>query len=255
MHKYGKNVHFHSNAYLETLLTQLCQPQTLQPQVQKLVEELFFRLGAYALSKELSTKKIRTATRMTAVHKNKFLEATIFDQRQKAVSVSLARAGIPSSQVIYNLLNQVLNPKNVRQDHIWAARLTSDQNTVTGTELGATKIGGKATDSVVFIPDPMGATGGTVVTAVDLYKKKFGGKQAKYVALHLIVTPEYIRKVQLEHPHVHIYAIRLDRGLSPAWVLKTPPGTHWDKEQGLNENQYIVPGAGGLGEILNNSFV
>ena len=32
-------------------------------------------------------------------------------------------------------------------------------------------------------------------------------------------------------------------------------GTFWDKEKGLNEYQYIVPGAGGLGEILNNAFV
>ena len=26
-------------------------------------------------------------------------------------------------------------------------------------------------------------------------------------------------------------------------------------EKGLNQNQYIIPGAGGVGELLNNSFV
>ena len=33
------------------------------------------------------------------------------------------------------------------------------------------------------------------------------------------------------------------------------PGERWEEETGLNERQYIVPGAGGLGEIINNSFV
>ena len=46
-----------------------------------------------------------------------------------------------------------------------------------------------------------------------------------------------------------------DRGLSPEDVLATTPGECWGDERGLNERQYIVPGAGGLGEVINNSFV
>jgi uracil phosphoribosyltransferase len=38
-------------------------------------------------------------------------------------------------------------------------------------------------------------------------------------------------------------------------VLRTEPGTHWDEERGLNDIQYIVPGAGGVGEILNNAWL
>ena len=38
-------------------------------------------------------------------------------------------------------------------------------------------------------------------------------------------------------------------------VLQTVPGTYWDRERGLTDHQYIVPGGGGLGEVLNNSFV
>jgi uracil phosphoribosyltransferase len=37
--------------------------------------------------------------------------------------------------------------------------------------------------------------------------------------------------------------------------LANIPGTFWDEERGLNEKQYIVPGGGGFGEIMNNSFV
>ena len=54
---------------------------------------------------------------------------------------------------------------------------------------------------------------------------------------------------------VLVYALRLDRGLSPPDVLQTVPGTRWSDERGLTDHHYIVPGGGGLGEIINNSFV
>jgi uracil phosphoribosyltransferase len=69
------------------------------------------------------------------------------------------------------------------------------------------------------------------------------------------VTPEYLRNVLAAHPEVRIYALRLDRGLSPPDVLATVPGTRWAEERGLDDHQYIVPGAGGVGEIMNNAFV
>jgi hypothetical protein len=44
--------------------------------------------------------------------------------------------------------------------------------------------------------------------------------------------------------------------MAPTFILLTEtPGKFWEKEVGLNENQYIVPGGGGLGEVMNNSFV
>ena len=73
--------------------------------------------------------------------------------------------------------------------------------------------------------------------------------------MHLIVTPEYIKRIKKDHPDVKIFALRLDRGLSEDSVLASIPGHLWDKERGLTDNHYIVPGAGGVGEILNNSFV
>jgi uracil phosphoribosyltransferase len=32
------------------------------------------------------------------------------------------------------------------------------------------------------------------------------------------------------------------------------PGVEWERERGLNEQSYIVPGAGGMGEVLNNAW-
>ena len=57
------------------------------------------------------------------------------------------------------------------------------------------------------------------------------------------------------HPDLVLYAIRLDRGMSDPEIFSSKLGEHRKEERGLNERQYIVPGAGGLGEILNNSYV
>jgi hypothetical protein len=47
----------------------------------------------------------------------------------------------------------------------------------------------------------------------------------------------------------------VDRGLSPSEVLNCEPGERWSEERGLNDKQYIVPGGGGFGEIMNNSWI
>jgi uracil phosphoribosyltransferase len=69
-----------------------------------------------------------------------------------------------------------------------------------------------------------------------------------------VVTPEYLKKMTQNCPNMHIFALRLDRGLSSSSVLEEIPGKNWPEERGLNEHQYIIPGLGGLGEMLNNSY-
>ena len=108
---------------------------------------------------------------------------------------------------------------------------------------------------LVLFPDPMGATGGSMSLAMSHYRTKLDGEPAAMIAMNLIVTPEYIRRIVQDHPSARVYAFRLDRALSPTEVLATLPGTHPEQERGLNEHQYIVPGAGGLGELLNNAWV
>jgi uracil phosphoribosyltransferase len=101
----------------------------------------------------------------------------------------------------------------------------------------------------------MGATGSSLATAIKTYKEKVAGKARRYICLHLIVTPEYLKRMKDEHPDAVVYAIRLDRGLSAPEVFDTIPGTHWEMERGLDDHQYIVPGGGGFGEIMNNAYV
>jgi uracil phosphoribosyltransferase len=254
-HHYGKQVHILQDTHLSSLLARLCHPQTHQPTINELVNFLYTNLINTVLNNEFPSKKISAPTRMTQKHKDQQLIATVLDTSQRVVCVNLARAGTYPSHICYNTLNYILNPEFIRQDHVIAARMTDDQHRVTGTTLSGSKIGGDVDDSIVLFPDPMGATGGTLVSAVDFYKKNVKGQARKYIALHLIITPEYVKRLQKAHPDLIIYAVRLDRGLSPADVLKETPGKRWNEEKGLDENDYIVPGGGGFGEILNNSYV
>jgi uracil phosphoribosyltransferase len=170
------------------------------------------------------------------------------------VICAVIRAGILPSQTCYETACEVLPPENVRVDFLNMSRVVDDRHQVTGVRLDGSKIGGAVEDAIVMIPDPMGATGGTVCRAVDVYRS-LGGAPRRIVALHLMVTPEAVQRVLASHPDVVVYAGRFDRGLSPDHVLLTPPGTHPDLERGLNDVQYIVPGAGGMGELLTNSWV
>ena len=95
----------------------------------------------------------------------------------------------------------------------------------------------------------------SITTSFSYFKANFGESPAQLATLNLIITPEFIKRIANDHPEVHMYAFRLDRGMSPPDVLDTIPGTRWDEESGLTSTHYIVPGGGGLGEIMNNAYV
>ena len=79
----------------------------------------------------------------------------------------------------------------------------------------------------VFVVDPMLATGGSAVAAIDFIKAR-GGK--KIIFLCLIAAPEGIEVLQNAHPDVDIFVAA--------------------KDSHLNENKYIVPGLGDAGDRL-----
>lgn len=80
---------------------------------------------------------------------------------------------------------------------------------------------------MVIITEPMLATGGSIIAAVDLLKKR-GVKNIKIMCL--VVAEPGIKAVEAVHPDVHIYTVG------------------YDKE--LNENGYITPGLGDAGDRL-----
>ena len=93
-----------------------------------------------------------------------------------------------------------------------------------------------------------------MIEALRHFRDHVAGTPTKIIHAHLIMTPEYIRALHGVFPEVIVYAIRLDRGTSPEDVLSTVPGSD-PRETGLDGKQYIVPGGGGFGEILNNAEI
>jgi len=80
---------------------------------------------------------------------------------------------------------------------------------------------------VVFVVDPMLATGGSAVAAID-FLKKHGCKQI--VMMNIIGCPEGIKRVTEAHPDVDIYMAACD--------------------EKLNDHAYIVPGLGDAGDRI-----
>lgn len=79
----------------------------------------------------------------------------------------------------------------------------------------------------VILVDPMLATGGSAIYAID-YLKREGVKNITFMCL--ISAPEGIAKVQEAHPDVNIYTAKID--------------------EKLNEKCYIIPGLGDCGDRI-----
>jgi uracil phosphoribosyltransferase len=254
-HLYGERVHLLSTPYAMSVLTRACSPKAVQPEVNHLVSTLYGHMLGNVASTILRQHRVDSPTRMSEfTDKGKYIGSCI-DRGQRIVVVDIARAGILPSHCFYEGLHHIVDAENIRQDHVVASRTTNEAGQVTGVTLDGSKIGGTIENAAVIFPDPMAATGSSLAGVIEHYENAVEGSPAVMAAVHLIVTPEYIRRMTTRFPNLHIFAIRLDRGLSSEEVLNTTPGTHLDQEIGLNDTQYIVPGAGGVGEVLNNAWI
>lgn len=247
-HLYTPNIKIFDHPFLESLLAKASTESCEQPHFTSLIKMIYTHMYGLIFS-ELEKESTSVLTRMNAsLSYNKIKE-------NKAIVVDMARAGMVPAQILYEMLHTIYPYQNLRQDHIYISRTTNESEEVTGANIANAKIGGGIEDTYVFIPDPMGATGSSICNVISDYKNSVQGNAKKYICIHLIITPEYIKKINAIHPDAQVYALRLDRGLSSPKALAALPGEFSDEEKGLNEKHYIVPGAGGVGELLNNSFV
>ena len=253
-HKYGENYKILNDTFMTSHLANLSKEKCQQPIINYIISDLYQYMIKEVINNEFPTKEDLVRTRMANLTDKGFWKGNIIDTETRALVVDIARAGTLPSEICFKLLNQTLNPELIRQDHIYMARKTNETGQVIGVDWSGSKIGGDKQDAIVIIPDPMGATGGSISSAIEHYKNKIEGKAVKFISMHLIVTPEYIARMKKDHPEVKVYAIRLDRGMSSQKALEALPGEYQEEESGLNETQYIVPGAGGLGELMNNSY-
>ncbi|MBT5738199.1 MAG: uracil phosphoribosyltransferase [Planctomycetes bacterium] len=253
-HEYGEAVRILADPYSMSLLTEMCTPGTGQPRFNDLLDILYRILLQRAIAHELPRSLIECDTNMKQYTPLGVFRGQVIDRATRAVTVNVARAGTVPSHICQQVLHQVLDPQGVRQDHVIMERTVDDSGAVTGAALHGSKIGGDVDGRYLFFADPMGATGSSLLQVIQHYRENVGGTPERIVAAHLIVTPEYIRRMTAEVPGIKIWTLRLDRGASPDEVLGMIPGRD-SRESGLNEVDYIVPGAGGVGEIINNSWI
>jgi uracil phosphoribosyltransferase len=253
-HNYGQNIHILTDPTSLGQLADLCKAETIQPAINNLVRELYQFLVRNIVMREFPIEDVIVKTRMAEISNFGTWQGYVTKKKVKTVTVNIMRAGALPSQISFDFFNRILDPKFVRQDHVIMSRTVNDQDQVVGAELCGSKIGGDVDDAMLLFPDPMGATGSSISKIISFYKKNISGTPQGIIAAHLIVTPEYLRRMKKDHPDVKVYALRLDRGASESHVLENKPGSMWDLESGLTDKQYIVPGGGGFGEIINNSF-
>ena len=254
-HRYGDRVHILSDPFGLTQLARLCSPEVGQPQFNRLIEILYQRMLVAVMNAEFPRRQATYHSRMKEYTRRGVFRGEVIDPETEVVSVDIARAGILPSQVCYTYLNELMNPARIRQDHLIMSRVTNPSDEVVGAKVSGEKIGGPVDGRIVLFPDPMGATGSSLSTAISYYKETFGGDPLRLITLNLIFTPEFVRRMKDDHPDVTMYALRLDRGMSPDEVLDTVPGERWEEESGLDDKHYIVPGGGGFGELMNNAWI
>jgi uracil phosphoribosyltransferase len=254
-HLYGDNVHISDSAWLRSLLARIGSPETPVQEIPDLVRAAYRHMIPEILGREFPIVQGRAVTRMAATEPKGYYSGPLLGSDTKLAIVAVIRAGILPAMTCYEEANRVLPIANVRLDFMNMSRTTDEEGRVTGVQFDGSKIGGPVNDTIVLIADPMGATGGTIARTIEIYQNLDGGPPPKIIAAHMMVTPEAVQRLTASHPDLRIYAGRFDRGMSSDEVLATIPGTHKDRERGLNATHYIVPGAGGIGELLTNSWV
>jgi uracil phosphoribosyltransferase len=195
-HGYGEQVHILNDPYLLTLSAQLSDPATGQPQFNEIVVAMYRALFRETANHFLRSKHRRQKTRLHADHPQAVIEAPLIDPNQKVVLVDLTRAGIVPAMVGLDFYSRLLAPSGVRVDHIYIGRTVDPQTqVVTGASIVGSKIGGSLDDAVMVIPDPMCATGASVLQTLAHYRARKCGKPRAIVCLHLICAPEGIRAI------------------------------------------------------------
>ena len=174
-----------------------------------LVEEVAM-LMTYEALRDLSMTRITVKTPVATA------EEPVLTGKKPAV-VPILRAGLGMTDGILRLIPAA------KVGHIGLYR---DEETHEPHEYYS-KLPAGIEDRLVIVPDPMLATGGSAIQAVDFLKSK-GCSQIKFMCV--IAAPEGLKALQAAHPDIDIYIGCLD--------------AH------LNENAYIVPGLGDAGDRI-----
>lgn len=204
-----KNVYIMNHPLIQHKITRLRDKHTGTSEFRKIVEEIAILMGYEAL-RDLPLEDVGVET---PIEKCK---SPVISGRKLAV-VPVLRAGLGMVNGITTLV------PTAKIGHIGLYR---DPETHKPHEYYC-KLPESIGERLVVMVDPMLATGGSAVAAVDFIKQR-GGKNIK--CLFIIAAPEGLKALQEAHPDVEIYVGHLDRE--------------------LNEAAYICPGLGDAGDRI-----
>ncbi|MBN2504460.1 MAG: uracil phosphoribosyltransferase [Bacilli bacterium] len=166
-------------------------------------------LVTYEITRDLTTKPVQVETPIAMT--------TCQQLAKDVVIVPILRAGLGMVDGIHNVI------PTAKIGHIGLYR---DERTLKPHSYYM-KLPPVLPDATILVVDPMLATGGSAVAAINLVKQQ-GGKDIRFVGL--VGCPEGIAMLQKHHPNVDIYLVSVD--------------------ERLNEVGYIVPGLGDCGDRL-----
>ena len=190
-------------------LTILRDQRTGHKEFRELVEEIAM-LMAFEATSDLPTRTIEVATPLAAAQ-----GATIAGH--EIAVVPILRAGLAMETGILRLM------PTARVGHIGIYRDPGSLEPHTYY----CKLPADIANRQVLVVDPMLATGGSAVRAIDLLKER-GARVIRLMVL--IAAPEGIRRVQEGHPDVDVYTAAVD--------------------ERLDDHGYILPGLGDAGDRL-----
>ncbi|MEE1227694.1 MAG: uracil phosphoribosyltransferase [Lachnospiraceae bacterium] len=203
------NVYIMDHPLIQHKITMLRDKNTGTNEFRKIVEEIAMLMGYDALH-DLPLEDIDIET---PIEKCK---SPVIAGRKFAV-VPILRAGLGMVSGILSLVPAA------KVGHIGMYR---DEETHEPHEYYC-KLPSPIEERLIVVTDPMLATGGSAVDAVNMIKQH-GGKKIKFLCI--IAAPEGIRKFHEAHPDVQLYVGHVDRE--------------------LNKDAYICPGLGDAGDRI-----
>ena len=190
-------------------ISRLRDKNTGTNEFRKLVEEIAMLMGYEALS-DLPLRDVEVETPIQTC------KTPVIAGKTLAV-VPILRAGLGMVSGILALV------PSAKVGHIGLYR---DEETFEPHEYYC-KLPDPIEERLIVVTDPMLATGGSAIAAID-FIKQHGGKNIKFMSV--IAAPEGVKKLHEAHPDVQIYIGHVD--------------------EGLNEAAYICPGLGDAGDRI-----
>ena len=203
------NVHVLDHPLIQHKLAILRSKNTSVKEFRELISEIS-GLMCYEATRNLPTKEVEVQTPV-AMAKCRRLAG------KKLAIIPILRAGLGMVDAMVDLI------PSAKIGHIGLYR---DPETHLPVEYYC-KLPEDIGNRQVFVVDPMLATGGSAVAAID-FLKQHGCKNI--VMMNIIGAPEGVATVQKAHPDVDIYLAALD--------------------EKLNDHAYIVPGLGDAGDRI-----